>query len=139
MVTIGSQSGGVLIDSVAPGLYSVNGRGTGAAEAMAATHSEDGAVTAQDAAARLDLGGPTDRLILTLYGTGLSGFSGAENVAASVGGAIAEILYIGPHASIAGRDQVDLVVPRSLAGVGESPIVLTVDGQTANALTIRVR
>src|SRR5207244_3937321 len=27
-VTIGSQSGGVLIDSVAPGLYSVNGRGT---------------------------------------------------------------------------------------------------------------
>jgi len=109
------------------------------AEAVAATHSEDGTMTAQDAAAPLDLGGPTDRLILTLYGTGLSGFSGIENVAASIGGEIAQVLSIGPHASLAGRDPVDLVVPRSLAGVGEAPIVLTVDGQTANVVTIRVR
>jgi uncharacterized protein (TIGR03437 family) len=149
-VTIGSQSGGVLIDSVAPGFYSANGSGSGVAAATAATYSADGSqVTPQTfatcpsgggcVAAPLDLGGATDKLVLTLYGTGMSGFSGMQNVAASIGGAIAPILFVGAQGQYAGLDQVDLVVPRSLAGAGEVPIVLTVDGQTANVVTVNVK
>jgi uncharacterized protein (TIGR03437 family) len=149
-VTIGAQSGGVLIDSVAPGLYSANGAGTGVAEGSAAIYSADGStITPQQiatcrsagscAAAPLDLGGPTDRLVLSLYGTGISGLSGMQNVAASIGGVIAPVLNIGPQGSPMGRDQVDLLVPRSLAGAGEAPVVLTVDGQTANVVTVRLQ
>lgn len=104
-------------------------------------YSEDGStITPQSIASPLDLGGPTDRLVLTLYGTGISGFSGLQNVAASIGGAVAQILYIGPQqASSSGRDEVDLVVPRSLAGAGKVPVVLTVDGQTANVVTVSLQ
>jgi len=34
---------------------------------------------------------------------------------------------------------VNLIVPRSLAGAGEVPVVLTVDGQTANVVTVTVK
>jgi uncharacterized protein (TIGR03437 family) len=150
-VTIGSQSGGVLVDSVAPGLYSADGSGTGVADGAAATYSADGTtITPQSiatcpsngtcAASPLDLGGPTDRLVLSLYATGISGFSSMSNVAASIGGAAAQVLYIGPQqTSSTGRDEVDLVVPRSLAGAGEVPVVLTVDGQTANVVTVSLK
>ena len=150
-VTIGSQSGGVLIDAVAPGLYSANSSGTGVAAATAALYSADGSTVTPETfaicssgagsciAAPLDLGGPTDELVVTLYGTGISGFSNVANVAASIGGAIAPILYVGPQSQYPGLDQVNLVVPRSLAGAGEVPIVLTVEGQTANVVTVSVK
>ncbi|HTP34546.1 MAG TPA: hypothetical protein VMJ75_20350 [Candidatus Acidoferrales bacterium] len=38
-----------------------------------------------------------------------------------------------------GLDQVNLVIPRSLAGAGEVPVVLTVDGQTASAVTVNLK
>jgi uncharacterized protein (TIGR03437 family) len=38
-----------------------------------------------------------------------------------------------------GLDQINLYVPRSLAGAGEVPVVLTVDGVTANVVTVNVR
>ena len=90
-------------------------------------------------ASPLDLGNPTDRLILTLYGTGFKGFSGLQNVSATIGTAMAQVLYVGPQGQFAGLDQVNLVVPRSLAGSGEVPIILTIDGQTANVVTINVK
>jgi len=150
-VTIGSQSGGVLVDSVAPGLYSANSTGSGVAAAGAATYSADGSVvTPQNVAscpsgggscvpAPLSLGGPTDRLVLTLYGTGIRGFSGPQNVSASIGGSMAEVLYVGKQGQFQGLDQVNLAVPRSLAGAGEVPVVLRIDGQTANVVTIAIK
>ena len=154
-VTIGSQSGGALsggtlIDTVAPALYSADGSGAGVAWGAAATYSADGStITPQTvancpsagacASAPLDLGGPTDTLLVTLYGSGLSGFSGMQNVAASIGGAIATVQSIGPQGDNPGLDQVNLVVSASLAGAGEVPIVLTVDGQTANVVTVNVK
>ena len=70
----------------------------------------------------MDLGQPTDQLIVTLYGTGIRGNTGLTNAAADVG-----------------LDQVNLVLPRSLAGAGEVPVVLTIDGQTANVVSINVK
>ena len=70
----------------------------------------------------MDLGQPTDQLIVTLYGTGIRGNTGLTNAAAEVG-----------------LDQVNLVLPRSLAGAGEVPVVLTIDGQTANVVSINVK
>ena len=41
--------------------------------------------------------------------------------------------------SVDGLDQVNIVVPSSLAGAGEVPVVLTVDGVTANVVTIDIK
>jgi uncharacterized protein (TIGR03437 family) len=57
----------------------------------------------------------------------------------TIGGAPAQILYIGAQPTYPGLDQVNVIVPRSLAGAGEVPVVLTVDGQTANAVTLNVK
>jgi uncharacterized protein (TIGR03437 family) len=38
-----------------------------------------------------------------------------------------------------GLDQVNVYVPRSLAGAGEVPVILTVDGITANVVTINIK
>ena len=150
-VAMGQNSGGVLIDTVAPGLYSADSTGRGVAAAGAATYSADGkTITPQNVAecpngggscvaSPLDLGNPTDRLIVTLYGTGFKGLSGLQNVSATIGTAMAQVLYAGPQGQFAGLDQINLVVPRSLAGSGEVPIILTIDGQTANVVTINVK
>ena len=129
-VTIGSQSGGVLVDSVAPGLFSANSTGSGVAAAGAAIYSADGStVTLQNVAScpsgagncvavALSLGGPTDQLVLTLYATGLRGFSGLQNVSATIGTSMAKVLYAGAQGQFAGLDQVNLVVPQCARGGG---------------------
>jgi len=48
------------------------------------------------------------------------------------------VQYAGPQGGYAGLDQVNIRVPRSLAGRGNVDVVLTVDGKTANAVTIKV-
>jgi uncharacterized protein (TIGR03437 family) len=87
----------------------------------------------------MNLGKPGDQLILTLYGTGLRNNTGLANAVATVGGARASLLYVGAQPQYPGLDQVNLVVPPSLAGAGEVPVVLTIDGQTANAVTVNLK
>jgi uncharacterized protein (TIGR03437 family) len=148
-VTIGTSSGSAQIDSVGPGLYSMSGDGKGVAAATAALYSADGTITTEPvfscnasgacATAPLDLGKATDQLVLTLYGTGLRNASGLANATATIGGTRAQLLYVGAQPQYPGLDQVNLVVPRSLAGAGEAPLVLTIDGQTANAVLVNFK
>jgi len=49
------------------------------------------------------------------------------------------VAYAGPQPQFAGLDQVNLYVPRSLAGAGEVPVILTVDGVTANVVTVNIK
>jgi uncharacterized protein (TIGR03437 family) len=85
------------------------------------------------------LGAATDRLIITLYGSDLRGLSSLANATAQIGGTPSPILFIGAQPQFTGLDQVNLQVPRATAGRGEVPIVLTVDGQTANVVTINIQ
>ena len=43
----------------------------------------------------MNLGNPTDQLVVTLYGTGLRYVSSLQNCFATVGGARATLLYVG--------------------------------------------
>ena len=49
------------------------------------------------------------------------------------------VQYIGAVAGAPGLDQLNLIVPKSLAGAGEVPVVLTTGGQTANVVTINIQ
>lgn len=146
-VTIGASSGAAQIDSMGPGLYSMNGQGTGVAAATAALYAADGTATPVTVfqctpacvAAPMSLGAATDELAVTLYGTGFRNLSAAKATTVAIGGQAAQILYIGAQPQYPGLDQINVVVPRSLAGAGEVPVTLTVDGQTTNAVTLNIQ
>jgi uncharacterized protein (TIGR03437 family) len=148
-VTIGSASGGVLIDSVAPGIYTANASASGVAAALAAVYGAAGTVTPQAVfncpsgagscvSVPMSLGGPTDTLIVSFYGTGWRN-ADAQGAWARIGGVPAAVQYIGSVPGAPGLDQVNLIVPKILAGAGEVPVVLTAGGQTANAVTINIQ
>jgi uncharacterized protein (TIGR03437 family) len=145
-VTIGSASGAAQIDILGPGLYSLNGT-TGVAAATAALYGTDGTITPVTlfqcstvcTAAPMSLGGAGQTLVVTLYGTGFRNATPATAQSVTIGGVPAQILYLGAQPTDPGLDQVNVVVPRSLAGAGEVPVVLSVGGLTANTVTLSFR
>ncbi len=62
-----------------------------------------------------------------------------SNVTATINGVSVPVQYAGPQPSYEGLDQVNLALPGSLSGSGDVNIVLTVDGQTANVVTVDVQ
>jgi len=147
-VTVGNTASAALIAPVAPGLFSANGSGSGVAAALAVRVSANGTQTpvpvfqcgsAGCVSVPMDLGGPTDTLVVELYGTGIRGRSSLSNAVAQIGGVPAAVGYAGSQLQFDGLDQVNVSVPRSLAGAGEVPVVFTVDGITANVVTINIK
>ncbi|MDX2033037.1 MAG: SMP-30/gluconolactonase/LRE family protein [Blastocatellia bacterium] len=154
-VTITAGDGSVFtspinLGAVAPGLFSANATGQGAAAAVALRVRADNSqsyepVAALDAAqgrfvpAPIDLGPETDQVFLLLYGTGIRGRSALSAVGVRIGGVDAPVLYAGPQADFQGLDQINVRLPRTLAGRGEIEILLTADGQTSNAVRVNVK
>jgi uncharacterized protein (TIGR03437 family) len=137
------------IQSVAPTLFSANGTGTGVAAATALrTQAGNAQLLSQVAVFQcntsgcvstpIDLGVDTP-VYLTLYGTGIRNRSSLSNVIVTINGVSVPVLYAGPQPTYAGLDQVNVVLTLNLRGSGESNIVLSVDGQTANTVTVNIR
>jgi len=76
---------------------------------------------------------------VSFYGTGIRNRSSLANVAMTINGISVPILYAGPAPGFTGLDQVNAGLVLSLRGSGESKVVLTVDGQAANTVTINVQ
>ncbi len=143
-----TASGTVPVARVAPGIFAANGGGTGVAAATAIRVNPDnsqtpvtvfqcGTAAGSCTPARIDLAsGP---VFLTLYGTGIRNRTSLENVRSTIGGVDAPVLFAGAQGAFPALDQVNVQVPSSLAGRGEVTIVLTVDGQTSNPVTIGVQ
>ena len=153
MVTVTTADGAkvsvpVQHEAVAPGLFSANSSGKGVAAAVALRIAADGKQTSQVifqctggagtcTTTPIDLGAATDQVILLLYGTGIRGFTSA--VKATIGGQAAEVLGAAAQSEYLGLDQINVRVPPSLAGKGEVPIAVTVDGKRANTVTVNIR
>lgn len=148
------STGTVNIATVAPGLFAANADGKDAAAAVALCVKADGSqifepVTRFDAASHSfvpapidlgpDLGDATDQIFLLLFGTGLRFRDSLSNVNVSLGGANAQVLYAGSQGFFAGLDQINVKVERALAGRGEITVSLSVDGKTANPVTIAIK
>jgi len=154
-VTITSGDGSVSmgaynIATVAPGLFSAAASGEGLASAVVLRVKADGAQSYEPVArydlsqnkfvaAPIDLGPETDQVYLLLFGTGWRFRSALPAVTVKLGGMNAEVFYAGSQGGFAGLDQINLRIPRSLARRGEVDLMLTVDGQTANAVKVNVR
>jgi uncharacterized protein (TIGR03437 family) len=140
-------SGTIQVESVAPGLFTMNANGQGAAASLAiqvnAAGSQiwrytflQGCYTGTCITTPLSFGEAGGKLYLQLYGTGFRGRSSLESVTATIGGEKAPAEYAGPVTGAIGLDQVNVQVPPSLAGRGEVDIVVQADGKTANAVKV---
>lgn len=143
-------SGTVLITEVAPGLFTANASGQGVAAALVLRLKADGtqqyeAVAQFDAsqnrfvAVPIDLGPATEQVFLVLYGTGLRLRSSLTAVQARLATTEAPVSFAGTQGSLTGLDQVNLRLPRSLAGSGEVTVTLTVEGRAANSVRVSIR
>jgi uncharacterized protein (TIGR03437 family) len=135
----------VVIAPVAPALFTVNG--TGLAAAFAIRVSSSGTQTVEPAyavnaqgsysAAPIGMGSATDKVYLTIYGTGLQA-AGLSNVAVTVNGVSTPVLYAG-YGGYSGVDQVNVQLPASLAGSGTVALQLTASGIAANTVQIAIQ
>ncbi len=147
-------SGSAQIAAVAPGLFTANGDGRGAPAAMVLRVMADNA-RRFDPVARFDAGrnrflpAPIDpgvegkrrdeQVFLVLFGTGLRHRRSLASVNVKLGGFEAEVLYAGPAPGQPGLDQINVRMPRGLAGRGDIEIACSVDGQEANVVQMRIR
>jgi uncharacterized protein (TIGR03437 family) len=139
----------VWVNNVAPALFSANANGQGVPAAFALRVKADGSQSyepvaqfnnlGQLAPLPIDLGPESDQVYLILFGAGLRNRSSLANVKAQIGGVDAPVFFAGPQGEYVGQDQVNLLIPRSLAGRGETQLILRVDGMIANPVTINVR
>jgi len=138
------------VEKVAPSLFAADASGQGPAAAVALRVKADGAqvyepVASYDAAQQRftavppDLSDPREQVFLILFGTGIRYLNDPAAVRVKVGGEDAEVAYAGAQGSLFGLDQVNVRLPRSLAGRGEVSIVLAVDGKTANTVRVSIR
>jgi uncharacterized protein (TIGR03437 family) len=140
----------VTLAGVAPGLFSQNSNGRGIAAAAWVKQAADGSRTfdlvAQCGATPgsctpkpFDLGGPTDQVALLLFGTGIRGRSALSAVSVTIGGVGAPVFFAGPQGEYVGLDQINALLPKSLAGQGEVSVSAIVDGVTTNTVTVSIR
>jgi len=130
---------------VAPGILTANGSGQGVASALVTTTRADGTVTIAPAYICLTPTNCTalpivisDRAVVTLYGSGIRGASALNGVAVSIGGAAAVVLSAGSQGDYPWLDQVSFQLPATLEGAGIVNLLLTVDGEAANTVTLRL-
>jgi uncharacterized protein (TIGR03437 family) len=126
----------VQISTVAPGLFSANANGQGVAAAVAFQGPVSSLIFSCGSAPLSCTAVPVavNQTILELFGTGIRG--DPAGVSCTIGGIAAQVLYAGAQPQYAGLDQVNVSVPAELANQGQVSIVLTVDGQASNAVTM---
>ena len=139
-----TQSAVIQIGKISPGIFALNGSGLVAAWVLPVISDTQQpfqpvwqVVAGSVVPLPISLGGSTEQIYLEMYGTGIRN---AKNVTVTVGGLNVPMLYAGAAPGYAGEDQVNIgPLPAALAGQGSVKIILTADGQQANAVTVTVQ
>jgi uncharacterized protein (TIGR03437 family) len=142
--------GTVQVTTVAPSLFAANANGHDVAAGYALRVKSTGAqvnepISRLDAAQNkfvpvpVDVSVAGDQVFLVLFGTGVRFRTALSNVTATIGGTPVPVQYAGPQGVFVGLDQLNVLLPASLAGRGEVDLVLTVDGKNANTLRLNIK
>ena len=140
----------VQLAAVAPGLFAANADGQGAAAAVILRSKADGSQSFEPAVrfdsalnravlVPIELGPESEQVFVLLFGTGLRFRSALTAVSARVGGADTPVVFVGAQGDLVGLDQINLRLPRSLAGRGLVDVALTADGMAANTVQLEIR
>jgi uncharacterized protein (TIGR03437 family) len=137
------------ISQVAPGLFTADSSGKGLPTGNALrirnnTQSYEpiarfDPLQSKWVAAPIDLSEATDQVYLILYGTGVRNRTALNAVSASIGGVSGQVSFAGAQGGFDGLDQINVLLPRSLAGRGGVDVILTVDGQPANTVWVNFK
>lgn len=133
---VSTASGGVTVTGTVniaaayPGLFRAAVDNLAAAQTLTVNGAKQVSGSASNP---IDLSAGTVYLIL--YGTGI----GTSAVTATVGGVPATVAYSGPQGTYPGLDQVNLIIPASLAGKGKVNVLLTAGGKPANPVYVMVQ
>jgi uncharacterized protein (TIGR03437 family) len=131
------------IATVTPGIFQLNSSGLAAATVLRVnaagdrstesvfTVNSEGAVVASP----ISFGPEGDRLFLTIFGTGFRA-AGVRVTNLKVGGIDTPALFIGAQPDFPGLDQINIELPRALAGRGSVDLELTVTGIRANTVNL---
>ena len=149
-IATGSQAGTATIQSVAPTLFSMNGNGSGVAAATAfRTQVPNPQIQFPVQVFQCDSSGhctstPIDvgldtPVYVSFYGTGIRNRSSLAKVTVTIKGINVPVLYAGPQPQYPGLDQVNVSLVLGLRASGESNVVLSVDGQIANTVTVNIQ
>ena len=144
-----TQAATANIQAVAPTLFSANGSGLGVVAATAV--SVQPGSNAQTPLPVFECGSTgcssvpipvssNGQVYVTLYGTGIRN---GQSVSVTINGTNVPVQFVGPAPGFTGLDQLNILLPASLQGSGETDLVLTVDGQTTdpntNVVTINLQ
>src|SRR5262249_28595748 len=142
--------GTIQISAVAPGIFTADSSGRGLPAANLLRVKGNGSqeyepVARYDGAQNkwvavpIDLGPASEQVYLILYGTGVRNRSSLQAVMAKIGGANSQVLSAGAQGGYVGLDQINLSLPRELAGRGDVDVILTVGGQPANTVRVNMK
>jgi uncharacterized protein (TIGR03437 family) len=148
-LVVSGQTFTAAVRPVAPTLFSMNGAGSGVAAATAIAVQTANPLLQSSvpvfqcagsicASVPIHLSADTT-VYVSFYGTGIRNRSSLANVAVTINGIGVPVLYAGPAPDYTGLDQVNASLIPGLRGGGESNVILTVDGQAANTVTINVQ
>ncbi len=143
-------AGTVTVETVTPALFTANANGQGAPAAVLFRIKADGtqsieptvqfnSTTNHFEATPIDLGPEGEQVFVIGFGTGFRNRSSLNNVTCTIGGVMSEVSFAGAQGDLAGLDQTNIKIPRSLAGRGNLEIAFTVDGKRANAVAINIK
>jgi uncharacterized protein (TIGR03437 family) len=135
----------VTISPVAPSLFSADSSGTGPAAATAVSVSGSNVQTPV-AVYQCELVCSTVPIVLSanaqvvvsLFGTGIRG-AGASSVSCTIHGVNVPVEYAGPQPAFLGLDQINVALPLSLKGSGQSEVIVTAAGHTSNTVLINIQ
>ncbi len=82
----------------------------------------------------VSFGSASDKVFLLLFGTS---FRHASRFSAEIGNVVGTITYAGAQNTYAGLDQVNVLLPSSLAGRGRLSVVLNADGRASNPVWVQ--
>jgi hypothetical protein len=108
-----------------------------------ARHSETGVMKGHWSEKEV-VGMPMERLRFTPYDAqlildGISGRVKLSDVTVTAGGQTVPVSFAGAQDVFYGLDQVNVLLPHSLAGIGQVEIELSIDGWDANRVTVSIR
>lgn len=140
--------GNVIVAPVAPALFTADESGKGTAAAQVLIAHADGSRTSKPDIATctssgctpvpINLGSSTDQAYLILFGTGIRG-AAAGSTTVRVGNTAGQVSFAGAQGQFFGLDQVNVLLPHSLAGSGTVNVVLAVAGKAANTVTVDIQ
>ena len=138
------------ITRVFPGVFTASSDGQGVPSAIITRVKPDGAQVIESVAQfdetqgkfvpmALDLGPESEFVVLSLFGTGWRQVDSASEASVKIGGVDCPVEYIGKQPTIDGLDQFNARLPRTLIGLGEVNVEVTIGGVPANIVRLKFK